>query len=64
VAEGEVQTRYKMVLKKTKNGWKIVSLNKGKTLGIFKTKKEALQRLKQIEYFKNLKNRYNRKGKK
>lgn len=41
------------VIKKLPNGqWTVMSL-KGKPLGKFKTKQEAVKRLRQIEYFKN-----------
>jgi hypothetical protein len=51
-------TRFKefLVLEKlikTKSGWKILS-KKGKPLGFYKTKGEALKRLRQIEWFKKL----------
>src|ERR1700681_4406351 len=41
------------VIKKLPNGkWTIMSL-KGKQLGEYKTKQEAVKRLRQIEFFKN-----------
>jgi len=42
------------VIKKIKNKWKIFS-EKGKELGSYDTKNEAVKRLKQIEYFKHKK---------
>lgn len=40
------------MIRKYKNKYYIYS-TKGKKLGTYKTKKQALKRLKQIEYFKN-----------
>ncbi|MDD2285545.1 MAG: hypothetical protein PHQ11_09130 [Paludibacter sp.] len=39
------------MIKKSKSGYKVVS-KKGKTLSKITTKKEAVKRLKEIEYFK------------
>ena len=39
-----------MIVKK-KDGFAVVSKS-GKNLGTYKTRKEALQRLRQVEYFK------------
>jgi hypothetical protein len=42
------------VIKKTKEGYKVVSEKKGKNLGgPYKTKKEAEKRLRQVEFFKH-----------
>jgi len=40
---------------KTKSGYKIIAKTTGKVLGRFKSKKEVLERLRQIEYFKHKK---------
>jgi len=42
------------MIKKTRNGWKILS-HKGKSLGVYSSRKKALVRLKQIEFFKRKK---------
>ncbi len=40
------------MIKKVKGGWKVVS-KKGKNLGgPYKTKKQAVARLRQVEYYK------------
>jgi hypothetical protein len=39
------------MIKKTKKGWKVISHTTGRSFGIYKTKKLALKRLKQIKYF-------------
>ena len=39
---------------KTSKGWEVRSLS-GKSLGTYKSKKEAEERLKQVEMFKHLK---------
>ena len=42
------------MIKKTKEGYKVVSEKKGKNLGgPYKTREEASKRLKQVEYFKH-----------
>jgi len=44
-----------LMIKKTKEGYKVTS-EKGKNLGgPYKTKKEAINRLKEVEYFKHKK---------
>ncbi len=44
------------MIKKTKEGYKVVSEKKGKNLGgPYKTKAEAEKRLRQVEYFKHSK---------
>lgn len=43
------------MIKKTKNGYEIISHTTGKCLGRYKTKKEAAERLRQIKYFGNKK---------
>jgi len=40
----------------------IVKSQSGKTLGTYKTKKEAEQRLKQVEYFKHKNTKVNKGG--
>lgn len=40
------------MIKKTKSGYKVVS-HSGKNLGKSSTKKGAIKRLKQVEYFKH-----------
>ncbi|MBI2663311.1 hypothetical protein HYX15_02145 [Candidatus Woesearchaeota archaeon] len=44
-----------MVIKKEGYKWVLYSKDKNKKLGEFKTKKDALKREKQIQYFKHLK---------
>lgn len=39
------------MIRKVKDGWRVVSHTTGKNLGTYKTKKEAQQRLRQIKYF-------------
>lgn len=39
------------MIRKVKSGYKVVS-KEGKNLGKYKTKKAALKRLRQVEYFK------------
>jgi hypothetical protein len=42
------------MIKKTKEGYKVVSEKKGKNLGgPYKTRAEAEKRLRQVEYFKH-----------
>lgn len=43
------------MIKKEKNEWVLYSSDGTKILGKYKTKKEALEREKQIQYFKNKK---------
>lgn len=40
------------MIRKTKGGYKLMS-HKGKSLGKFKTKKAAMKRERQVNYFKN-----------
>jgi len=42
------------VIKKDKSGYKVVS-KKGKNLGSYKTRAEAVKRLRQVEFFKRKK---------
>lgn len=42
------------MIRKTKGGYKVVS-KKGKSLGKYKSKKGALKRLRQVEFFKHKK---------
>lgn len=42
------------MIRKIKGGYKVVS-SSGRNMGSYKTKKEALKRLKQIEMFKHMK---------
>lgn len=39
------------MIRKCKSGWKVVA-HSGRNMGQYRTKKEALKRLRQIEYFK------------
>ncbi len=39
------------MIRKTKKGYKVISKS-GRNLGEYKTKKEALKRLRQVEWFK------------
>ena len=48
------------MIKKKGSKWIIVSEGAGRTLGEFKTKKEAKKRLRQIAYFK-LKSKHKRR---
>ncbi len=42
------------MIKKVKGGYKVVSEKSGKNLGgPYKTREEALKRLRQVEYFKH-----------
>jgi hypothetical protein len=51
----EVQRRPNMI-KKVKEGYKVISEKSGKNLGgPYKTKEEAAKRLQQVEYFKHKK---------
>ena len=43
------------MIHKIKAGWKVVSHKTGRNLGIYKTKKAAVKRLRQIKYFGNAK---------
>jgi hypothetical protein len=44
------------MIKKTKDGYKVVSESGNKNLGgPYKTKREALKRLRQVEFFKHRK---------
>jgi hypothetical protein len=36
---------------KTKKGWKVTSHTTGRSFGTYRTKKEALKRLKQIKFY-------------
>lgn len=40
------------MIRKVKDGYRVVSKS-GKNLGTYKTKKAALKRLRQVEYFKH-----------
>ncbi len=40
---------------KVKEGWRVVSEKIRRNLGTYKTKTEAKQRLRQVEFFKHLK---------
>ncbi len=44
------------MLRKIKNGWKVVA-ESGRSMGTYKTKKEATIRLRQVEMFKHMKKR-------
>jgi len=39
------------MIKKVKEGWRVLSKKKKKNMGTYKNKKDALERLKQIERF-------------
>jgi hypothetical protein len=41
------------MIKKVKEGYRVVSEKKGRNLGTYKTKDEAKERLRQVEYFKH-----------
>ena len=43
------------MIKKTKRGYEVISHRTRKCLGIYRTKKEAEKRLKQIQRFKYIK---------
>lgn len=43
------------MIRKIKNGYVLYSRTTGKRLGTFRTKKGALKREQQIQYFKNVK---------
>lgn len=51
------------MIKKTKSGYKVVAKSSGKSLGKYKTKAQAEKRLKQVEYFKNVKPKTSKKKK-
>jgi len=40
------------MIRKVKEGWRVISHRTGKNLGTYKTKKEAQKRLRQIQAFK------------
>ena len=39
------------MIRKVKNGWKVISHKTGRSFGVYPSKKKAMQRLKQIKYF-------------
>ena len=39
------------MIRKVKEGWRVVSHRTGKNLGTYKTKKAAQERLRQVKYF-------------
>jgi hypothetical protein len=41
------------MIKKIKEGYRVVSEKSGRNLGTYKTKDEAKERLRQVEYFKH-----------
>jgi ribosomal protein S4E len=43
------------MIKKVKEGYRVVSEKKGRNLGTDKTKDEAKERLRQVEFFKHKK---------
>jgi len=45
-----------MAIRKAGNQYRVVS-KKGKNLGTFRSRKRALKRLRQVEFFKHLKSR-------
>lgn len=46
------------MIKKIKSKYFVLSEKTGRSFGSYKTKKEAVKRLKQVEYFKHLKNKH------
>jgi len=46
-----------MVIEKEGSKWVLYSKDRSKTLGTFRTKKDAMKRERQINYFKHLKGR-------
>lgn len=42
------------MIRKVKEGYRVVSEKTGRNMGTYKTKEEAKKRLKQIEFFKHL----------
>ena len=47
------------MIRKIKGGWRVVA-ESGRNMGTYKTKREAKERLRQIEFFKHLKKRKKR----
>ncbi len=41
------------MIKKVKEGYRVVSEKKGRNMGTYKTKDEAKERLRQVEFFKH-----------
>jgi len=39
------------MIKHTKKGWQVLSHTTGRSFGIYKTKKDAIKRLRQIKFF-------------
>ena len=50
------------MIKKKGSQYQVVSKKGDKNLGTYKTKKEAKERIKDVEYFKHLKGKMNKKG--
>jgi len=42
------------MIRKVKGGWRLISRTTGRNLGTFKTRAAALEREKQIQFFRNL----------
>ena len=42
-----------VMIKKIKDGYRVVSEKSGRNFGTYKTKEEAKERLRQVEYFKH-----------
>lgn len=45
------------MIRKVKAGWRVVSERTGRNLGTYKTLAAAKKRLRQVEYFKHLKDK-------
>jgi hypothetical protein len=43
------------MIKKVKEEYQVVSEKSGRNMGTYKTKEEAIKRLRQVEYFKHVK---------
>ena len=41
------------MIRKVKEGYRVVSEKEGRNMGTYKTKDEAKERLRQVEYFKH-----------
>lgn len=49
------------MIKKIKGKYVVMSKRTGRKFGTYNTKKEAVKRLQQIEFFKHLKGKYKKK---
>ena len=52
---------YSLMIKKIKGKYVVLSEKTGRKFGTYSTKKEAVKRLQQIEFFKHVKNRKSKK---